>query len=104
MGVEPITPTLQESVAPTEHASPFWEEVRPGLEPGPRLYHRRVRPKTPTDLIEKVVAPRIELSATRLSAEYGQPALDYQLKSERRDLNPRPPGPRPGAIPDFATF
>ena len=92
-----------------------------------------------------VVALRVELSATRLSAECGQPALDYHVstslshpssrdgrtrtcvsvlprppctcpvgsplpyiplcfQSERPDLNRRSPGPRPGAIPAFATF
>ena len=107
-------------------------------------------------LLVSVVALRVELSATRLSAEFGQPALDYHLptssslKSGRRDSNPRSrapttmptmlrtvpdgarrtaaalhpvnqseradlnpgtaaqrwssPGPRPGAMPGFATF
>ena len=73
-----------------------------------------------------VVALRIELSTTRLSAVSGRPALDYLVKvghlgveprpcrqgdrasictsarsscqSERPDLNRRSPGPRPGAI------
>src|SRR5262245_37313342 len=35
--------------------------------------------------LEPVVALRIELSATRLSAEYGQPALDYRLCLFSRD-------------------
>ena len=88
-----------------------------------------------------MVALRIELSTTRLSAVSGRPALDYRfqsgtpesnrprrmpqtantapapkagvlpsaplpvcLQSERPDLNRRSPGPRPGAIPGFATF
>lgn len=38
MGVEPITPTLQESVAPTEHASPF---VSSGSR-GTRTHKRRL--------------------------------------------------------------
>ena len=88
-------------------------------------------------LLRLVVALRIELSATRLSAAPGPPALDYLFKSgtsesnrpvywatgllppnqacchlhlcpidcqsERQDLNLRPPGPRPGAMPNFAT-
>ena len=74
-----------------------------------------------------MVALRVELSATWLSARYGQPALDYlaaslqvgkvgleptitcsqntwasrcptSRQSERSDLNRRSPGPRPGAI------
>jgi hypothetical protein len=79
-------------------------------------------------LFGSVVALRIELSATRLSAVSGQPALDYRFiqvghpgveprpscsqsrrasictsarlscQSERQDLNLRSPGPRPGAI------
>jgi hypothetical protein len=46
-----------------------------------------------------VVALRVELSATRLSAEFGQPALDYHLptslsiQSGRRDSNPRSRAP-----------
>ena len=84
-----------------------------------------------------VVALRVELSTTRLSAVSGRPALDYHLptslsiqsgwqdsnlrscapkahgfaatlhpvnQSERADLNRRSPGPRPGAMPGFATF
>ena len=78
-----------------------------------------------------VVALRVELSATWLSARYGQPALDYRgsqvgmvglepttpcsqgtrdsrfptsRQSERSDLNRRSRGPRPRAIPGFATF
>ena len=46
-----------------------------------------------------VVALRVELSATRLSAVFGQPALDYHLptslsiQSGRRDSNPRSRAP-----------
>ena len=46
-------------------------------------------------LLVSVVALRVELSATRLSAVFGQPALDYHLptslsiQSGRRDSNPR---------------
>ena len=46
-------------------------------------------------LLVLVVALRVELSATRLSAEFGQPALDYHLptslfiKSGRQDSNLR---------------
>ena len=87
----------------------------------------RHRP-TPSFRGSPVVALRIELSATRLSAVSGQPALDYRFiqvghlgvqpkpscsqsrrasictsarlscQSERQDLNLRSPGPRPGAI------
>ncbi len=45
MGVETLPPILQGSVAPLEHASPFESEVRPGIEPGLRPYHRRVLPQ-----------------------------------------------------------
>ena len=47
-----------------------------------------------------VVALRVELGATRLSAVFGQPALDYHLptslsiQSGRRDSNPRSRAPR----------
>ena len=78
-----------------------------------------------------VVVLRIELSASCSSDRLGQPALDYHAsrdgrtrtddsvcpehvgwplpyipihESERRDSNPRSLGPRPSAIPGFATF
>ena len=97
----------------------------------------RHRP-TPSFRGSPVVALKIELSATRLSAVSGQPALDYRssraprsrtetlllpkqacfrlhlcplCQSERPDLNRGhrrkalvARGPRPGAIPGFATF
>ena len=56
-GIEPFTPTLQESVAPLEHASPFLQEVRPGIEPGPRPYHRRVQPKHLQTISQQQVIP-----------------------------------------------
>ena len=47
-----------------------------------------------------VVDLRIELSATRLSAEYGQPALDYHLvKSGTSGSNRDPPAPKAGVLP-----
>ena len=52
-----------------------------------------------------VVALRVELSATRLSAVFGQPALDYHLptsshtRSGRRDSNPRSRAPRARGLP-----
>ena len=79
----------------------------------------------------KVVALGIELSATRLSAVFGQPALDYHVsralrsrtetlllpkqacfhlhlrpncQSDRSDSNRRSLGPQPSAMPNFATF
>ena len=79
----------------------------------------------------EVVALGIELSATRLSAGFGQPALDYHesgvwgsnpdppvpktgvlpsapppelSQSERSDSNRRSLGPKPSAMPNFATF
>ena len=39
---------------------------------------------------DSVVALGIELSATRLSAEYGQPALDYLIKVGNPGVEPRP--------------
>ncbi len=46
MGVEPITPTLQGSVAPNGMpARLLFREVRPGVEPGLRPYHGRVLPE-----------------------------------------------------------
>ena len=62
-------------------------------------------------LLFPVVALRVELSATRLSAVFGQPALDYHLptslsfRSGRRDSNPRSRAPTtklrsvPGGLP-----
>ena len=44
MGVEPITPTLQGSVAPNGMPARL-SEVRPGLEPGLPPYHSGVRPQ-----------------------------------------------------------
>ncbi len=44
-GNRTLPPILQGSVAPLEHASPFESEVRPGIEPGLRPYHRRVLPQ-----------------------------------------------------------
>jgi hypothetical protein len=47
-----------------------------------------------------VVDLRIELSATRLSAGYGQPALDYHLvKSGTSGSNRDPPAPKAGVLP-----
>ena len=52
-----------------------------------------------------VVALRVELSATRLSAVFGQPALDYHLptslsiQSGRRDSNPRSRAPKARGLP-----
>lgn len=47
----------------------------------------------------QVVAPRIELDATRLSVEYGQPALHYLLQSSTWESNPQPRGPKPRVLP-----
>ena len=44
IGVEPITPILQGSVAPNGMQARL-SEVRPGIEPGLRPYHRRVLPE-----------------------------------------------------------
>ena len=45
MGVEPNAQTLQEFVAPTEHASPFSQEVRSGIEPDLLPYQGSVPPE-----------------------------------------------------------
>ena len=51
-------------------------------------------------VFQSVVALRIELSAARLSAEHGQPALDDLLvKSGTSGSNRKPPGPKPGVLP-----
>ena len=62
-------------------------------------------------LLVPVVALRVELSATRLSAVFGQPALDYHLptslsiQSGRRNSQPRSRAPTtklrsvPGGLP-----
>ena len=44
-GNRTLPPILQGSVAPLEHSSPFESEVRPGIDPGLRPYHRRVLPQ-----------------------------------------------------------
>ena len=48
-----------------------------------------------------VVALRIERSATRLSAAYGRPALDYLrvIKSGASESNREPPAPKAGVLP-----
>lgn len=46
-----------------------------------------------------VVALRIELSATRLSAAPGPPALDYLFKSGTSESNRNPPAPKAGVLP-----
>ena len=46
-----------------------------------------------------MVALGIELSATRLSAEYGQPALDYLSKSGTSESNREPRAPKAGVLP-----
>ena len=51
-------------------------------------------------VFQSVVALRIELSAARLSAEHGQPALDDLLgESGTSGSNRKPPGPKPGVLP-----
>ena len=90
MGIEPNAPTLQGSVAPLEHASPFlfWLlspcdqrsasvpvatgdrarlKVRPGIEPGPRPYHGRVRPKHLQTNRNQVIADGVEPSLSWMS-------------------------------------
>ena len=55
MGVEPIAPILQGSVAARGQAQLDRDgllpaaEVRPGIEPGPPPYHGGMRPSAPTD-------------------------------------------------------
>ena len=49
-----------------------------------------------------MVALRIELSATQLSAEFGQPALDYRScfkQSSPRESNPHPRRPKLRVLP-----
>ena len=47
-----------------------------------------------------VVAPRIELSATRVSGGFGRPALDYHVnKSDTSESNRDPPAPKAGVLP-----
>ena len=48
----------------------------------------------------KVVAPRIELSTTRVSGGFGRPALDYHVKkSDTSESNRDPPAPKAGVLP-----
>ncbi len=45
-GIEPRLPGCKPSVFPLDQRPvSFLQEVRPGIEPGPRPYHRRVQPK-----------------------------------------------------------
>ena len=61
---------------------------------------KRIRVSISLLLVRSVVALRIELSAARLSAEHGQPALDDLLvKSGTSGSNRKPPGPKPGVLP-----
>src|SRR3990172_5028087 len=66
MGVEPIAPTMQRSVASTEHASPRIREVRPGLEPGLLPYRGSVPPRTLTD--RRVIPDGVEPSLSWVSS------------------------------------
>ena len=50
-------------------------------------------------ILFSVVALGIELSATRLSAGFGQPALDYRFKSGTPGSNRKPPAPKAGVLP-----
>ena len=54
-------------------------------------------------LLSQVVAPRIELSATRVSGGFGRPALDYRVvvveKSDTSESNRDPPAPKAGVLP-----
>ena len=52
----------------------------------------------PTFLVQ-VVALRIELSTTRVSAVSGPPALDYRSKSGTPESNREPPAPEAGVLP-----
>ena len=44
-GIEPRLPGCKPSVFPLDQRPILLQEVRPGIEPGPRPYHGRVRPK-----------------------------------------------------------
>lgn len=44
-GIEPRLPGCKPSVFPLDQRPVSFLEVRPGIEPGPRPYHRRVQPK-----------------------------------------------------------
>ena len=79
-------------------------------------FNRRMRCILFLLVLCSVVALRIELSATRLSAGYGQPALDYRvplgiavtrslrttirpIKSGTPESNRNPPAPKAGVLP-----
>ena len=49
--------------------------------------------------VDSVVALRVELSATWLSAGFGQPALDYHFESGNSESNRDPPVPKTGVLP-----
>ncbi len=99
-GVEPALPPWQGSRLPLHHGRSSFhnqivnEQVGPeGLEPSPsrvRTGHAAANTLIPRfwdgtgvpSYASPVVALRIELSAPRLSAEVGQPALDYRRSRE----------------------
>jgi hypothetical protein len=65
IGVEPITPILQGSVASIGIQAHRFQEVRPGIEPGLPPYHSGVRPKHLQTLSSKVIPAGIETPHAR---------------------------------------
>ena len=69
MGIEPISPILQGSVASFGTCQPVSLEVRPGIEPGLRPYHGRVLPEHLQTFLYACAATRMETATTALNCE-----------------------------------
>ena len=67
-GVEPRFPGCKPSVVPLDQRPIYLSEVRPGIEPGLRPYHRRVRPKHLQTNRYQVIADGVEPSLSWMSA------------------------------------
>ena len=67
IGVEPITPILQRSVASIGMQALRFQEVRSGIEPDLHPYHGCVLPRTLTDHVVRVIPAGIEPALSCMS-------------------------------------
>jgi len=72
MGIEPITPIVQGSVASLGTCQPVLSEVRPGIEPGLRPYHGRVLPVHLQTVLHGCAATRVDTAMAALNREKTQ--------------------------------
>ena len=70
MGVEPTTPTLQGSVAPSGMQA--HREVRPGIEPGPPPYHGGMLPEHLQTILDACTATLMLTTGPALNYETAQ--------------------------------